>query len=167
VSGATGDDRRQGRRNREHEEMLARLARVAGSAPIVETVLYSSAMAAATGYAWFAASRNMFGFVGVLAVHGGVCALGLLWIWTVSRRSRDLRLPFLAVGSATAVGPFGAAGSVLCALLYLWFKRSTTSFEEWYAALFPEQQNESARTLFQEIVSEGRDDEVAAQSIAS
>jgi tetratricopeptide (TPR) repeat protein len=167
VSNTSGDDRRQGRRNREHEEMLARLARVAGSAPVIETVIYSSAMAIATGYAWYAASQNMFGFAGVLAIHGAVCAMGLVWIWTVVRRSRDLRFPLLAVGSAAAVGPFGAAGSVLCALLYAWFRRSTTSFEEWYAALFPEQQNESARTLFQEIVSEGRDDEAAAQSIAS
>ncbi len=167
MSSQGGDDRRQARRNREHEEMLARLAQVAGSAPVVETVFYAFAMAVVTGYAWYAASRNMFEFLGVLGVHAAVCAVGMLWIWTVIRRSRDLRLPLLAVGSATAVGPFGAAGSVLCALLYAWFRRSTTSFEEWYAALFPEQQVEGARTLFQEIVSEGRDDEVAARSIAS
>ncbi|MBI3503502.1 MAG: hypothetical protein HY059_01575 [Proteobacteria bacterium] len=167
MSGNTGDDRRTGRRDREREEILARLTRVAGSVPIVETVLYSGTMTAATGYSWFQASQNDLGFLAVLGAQGAVGAVGLLWIWTVVRRARDLRFPLLAVGSATMVGPFGAAGSVLCALLYAWFRRSTTSFEEWYAALFPEQQNEGARTLFQEIVSEGRDDEVAARSIAS
>lgn len=147
--------------------MLAKLADVAGSVPIVETFLFGSITTLATGYTWFAAAGNTLGFGHVAAIQIGVLAVGLMWIWTVARRARDLRLPLLVVGATTMVGPFGAAGSVLCALLYAWFRRSTTSFEEWYAALFPEQQVEGARTLFQEIVSDARDDEAASSSIAS
>ncbi|MBL8831822.1 MAG: hypothetical protein JNL71_05475 [Rhodospirillales bacterium] len=167
MTGARPDDRRTGRRDREHAEMLAKLARVAGSAPVVETVAVGCAMAGTTGHAWVGAAQGAFGFAEVLAAHAGVAAAGAAWLWTVARRARDMRLPWLLVGAATFVGPFGASGSVLCALLYAWFRRSTTSFEEWYAALFPEQQAEGARTLFQEIVSDARDDEVAARSIAS
>ena len=147
--------------------MLAKLAHVAGSVPVVETILFGIIAAAATGAVWLAAAEGMIGFGHVVAIHAAVGAVGLPWLRTVALRARDLRLPWLAVGASTMVGPFGAAGSVLCTVLYAWFRRSTTSFEEWYAALFPEQQIEGARTLFQEIVSDARDDEVAARSIAS
>lgn len=167
MSESRPDDRRRGRRDREHAAMLAKLAHVAGSAPIVETLAVGCAMTAATGYVWFGASQGAFGFVEVAGVHAVVAAAGAAWLWTVARRARDMRLPWLAVGAATCVGPFGGAGSVLCVLLYAWFRRSTTSFEEWYAALFPEQQAEGARALFQEIVSDARDDESAERSIAS
>lgn len=167
MSDARPDNRRKGGRDREHAAMLAKLAHVAGSAPIVETVLAGCAMTAATGHAWLGASQDTFGIAEVLAIHAGVAAFGAAWLWTVVWRGRDMRLAWLAVGAATFVGPFGGGGSVLCALLYAWFRRSTTSFEEWYAALFPEQQAEGARNLFQEIVSDARDDETAARSIAS
>jgi tetratricopeptide (TPR) repeat protein len=167
MSGSRPDDRRGGRRDREHAAMLAKLAHVAGSVPIAETFVFGSIMAAATGFAWYAAAGGTIGFGHVAAIHAGVGVLGLMWIRTVVQRARDLRLPWLVVGASTFVGPFGAAGSVLCALLYAWFRRSTTSFEEWYAALFPEQQVEGARTLFQEIVSDTRDDEAASRSVAS
>ncbi len=167
MSEARADDRRGRRRDREHAEMLAALARVAGLAPVAETFALSLAAAAVTGWVWWLAAAGDPDFVRVAAVHAGMALAGALWIWSVARRSLDLRLPWLAVGGAVAAGPFGAAGAALCAALFALFRRRTTSFEEWYAALFPEQQIEGARALFQEIVTDAGDDEAAARSVAS
>lgn len=167
MSEVRAEDRRRGRRDREHAEMLAALARVAGHAPVVETFLAAAAMTAATGWTWWRAATAGEGLEPVLAAHGGSALLGALWIWSVARRGLDLRLPWLAVGAAVSAGPFGAAGAVLCACLFALFRRHTTSFEEWYAALFPEQQIEGARALFQQIVADARDDATAARSVAS
>lgn len=167
MSEAGSADRRRGRRDREHAEMLAALARVAGLAPVAETFLVSIVMAAVVGWTWWLAVAGDADAVQVVAAHAASGAVGAVWIWTVARRSLDLRLPLLAVGAATVAGPFGAAGSALCALLFAVFRRKTTNFEEWYAALFPDQQIEGARALFQQIVADSRDDNVAAQSVAS
>jgi tetratricopeptide (TPR) repeat protein len=167
VSAGRADDRRRGRRDREHAEMLAALARVAGLAPVAETLAFSLAATAAIGWVWWQAALGAEDPLPVLAAHGGCALAGALWIWSVARRARDLRLPWLSVGGCVLAGPFGAAGAALCAALFALFRRRTTSFEEWYAALFPDQQIEGARALFQEIVAEGGDDELAARSVAS
>lgn len=167
MSEVRADDRRRGRRDREHAEMLASLARVAGHAPVAETFAVAACLAAATGWAWWDTATGGEDPAAVVGVHGAAVVLGGFWIWTVSRRALDLRLPWLAVGAAVTAGPFGAAGAMLCAALFALFRRHTTSFEEWYAALFPDQQIEGARALFQQIVTDGSDDETAARSVAS
>ena len=164
---SAGSERRQGRRDREHAEMLAGLSQLASSAPVAETMLMGLLAAAATAAGWLAAIAGTIGALEALAVHAGAVAVLGLWVWSVNRRKRDLRLPYLLVGCAALSGPFGACGTVLCAALFAIFRRKTTSFEAWYAALFPEQKTESARALFQEIVAGGNDDEASARSIAS
>ena len=167
MSQSQGNERRQARRDREHAAMLAQLSSLAAEVPIVETCLLGLAAGAAIALGWFAAIAGQIGALEALAIHAGAVGVLAVWSWSVAKRKRDLRLPYLLVGSAALVGPFGAAGTVFCALLYALFRRHTSSFEEWYAALFPAQKTASARALFQEIVGDGADDSAAARSVAS
>jgi tetratricopeptide (TPR) repeat protein len=164
---SAANDRRQGRRDREREAMLARLATVASSAPVAETVLFGLAVSAAMLGGWLAAIDGRIDASVAAAIHAASVAVLLGWVWTVRRRKRDLRLPYLLAGTAALTGPFGGLGSALCAALYAIFRRRTTGFEEWYAALFPEQKIASARALFQEIVGDDADEGAAARSVAS
>ncbi len=167
MSQSATNERRQGRRDREHAAALARLSSLADSAPVAETVLLGLAAAASIAVGWYAAIAGHAGALEALGVHAGAVAVLGLWCWTVARRKRDLRLPYLLLGSAALAGPFGACGTALCAALFAIFRRNATDFEEWYAALFPEQKVESARALFQEIVASGTDDDASARSISS
>lgn len=167
MSQAQGNERRQARRDREHAAMLAQLSSLAAEVPIVETCVLGSAAGVAIAFGWFSAIAGQLGVLEALAIHAGAVGVLGVWSWSVARRKRDLRLPYLLVGSTALTGPFGAAGTVLCALLYALFRRHTSSFEEWYAALFPAQKTASARALFQEIVGAGDDDRTAARSVAS
>jgi hypothetical protein len=168
VSPALGDERRQARRDREHAAMLAKLSSLANEAPIAETCILGLAAGLAISAGWLAAVAARIDALEALAIHAAAVGVLGFWSWSVARRKRDLRLPYLLVGSAALAGPFGAGGTVLCALLYALFRRHTSSFEEWYAALFPAQKTASARALFQEIVGAGDDDDrTAARSVAS
>jgi len=167
VSQSQGNERRQARRDREHAAMLAQLSSLASEVPIVETCLLGLVAGAAIALGWLAAVTARIGTFEALAVHVVVVGVLGLWSWSVAWRKRDLRFPHLLVGSSLLMGPFGAGGTVLCALLYALFRRHTSSFEEWYAALFPAQKTASARALFQEIVWAGDDDSMAARSVAS
>jgi hypothetical protein len=167
MSQAQGNERRQARRDREHAAMLAKLSSLAAEVPIAETCLLGLAAGATISMGWLAAIAGQVGALEALAIHAAAVGVLGLWSWSVARRERDLRLPYLLVGSAALAGPFGALGTAICALLYALFRRHTSSFEEWYAALFPAQKTASARALFQEIVGDGADDRTAARSVAS
>lgn len=164
---AQAAERRFKHRDREREEALARLTTLAGTAPIVETLAAGLAAAAVLAWQWFELTKGRIGPFEIAIGHGAIClALGL-WLWTVAKRGRDLRLPWLLLGATASLGPLGASGTALCAALYAFFKRRTLGFEAWYAALFPEAKTEEARALFQEIVAGGDDDETAQRSVAS
>ena len=167
MSQSQGNERRQARRDREHAAMLAQLSSLASEVPIVETCLLGLVAGAAIALGWLAAVTARIGTFEALAVHVAVVGVLGLWSWSVAWRKRDLRLPYLLVGSSLLMGPFGAGGTVLCTLLYALFRHYTSSFEEWYAALFSAQKTASARALFQEIVWAGDDDSMAARSVAS
>lgn len=160
-------ERRFKRRDREREAALARLTTLAGTAPVAETVVLGAAAGAALAWQWFELAKDRIGPLEIALGHVAVCLALAIWLWSVARRKRDLRLPWSLLGATATLGPLGAMGTALSASLYAVFKRRTLGFEAWYAALFPEAKTEEARALFQEIVAGGDDDETAQRSVAS
>ncbi len=76
-----------------------------------------------------------------IAVLLHVLLVALLYFWQqkifrcpggVKRRTANLFL----VGTA-AFGPIGVVGTLLTIALHAWYRKTTTSFEEWYLGLFP------------------------------
>ncbi|MFM7345796.1 MAG: tetratricopeptide repeat protein [Tagaea sp.] len=160
-------ERRFKRRDREREEALARLTTLAGTAPVAETAVLGAGAAAALAWQWFDLAMDRIGPLEIALGHMAVCLALALWLWTVAKRKRDLRLPWSLLGATATLGPLGALGTALSAALFAIFRRRTLGFEAWYAALFPEAKTEEARALFQEIVAGGDDDETAQRSVAS
>jgi tetratricopeptide (TPR) repeat protein len=160
-------ERRFKRRDREREEALARLTTLAGTAPVAETAVFGAGAAVALAWQWFELARGHSGPWELALGHFATCLVLALWLWSVAKRGRDLRLPWSLLGATATLGPLGAAGAALSASLFAVFRRRTLGFEAWYAALFPEAKTEEARALFQEIVAGGDDDEVAQRSVAS
>jgi tetratricopeptide (TPR) repeat protein len=164
---APASERRAGRRDHAREDALARLTVQAGTAPVGETLAFGLFAGAALAWQWFALAQGPIGPAQVAIGHASVCFALAVWVWTVAKRGRDLRLPWTLLGATATLGPLGAAGTALCAGLFAVFRRRTLGFEAWYAALFPEAKTEEARALFQEIVAGGDDDDVAQRSVAS
>lgn len=166
MSGSAAE-RRFKRRDREREEALARLTTLAGTAPVAETAILGTGAAAALAWQWFELAMDRMDTWEIAAGHIAACLALALWLWSVAKRGRDLRLPWSLLGATATLGPLGAAGTALSASLFAMFRRRTLGFEAWYAALFPEAKTEEARALFQEIVAGGDDDETAQRSVAS
>ncbi len=72
-----------------------------------------------------------------------------------SSRSRGNPELLLFVLCIIVMGPLGPLGSVLTLALSRWFKRSATSFEAWYATLFPEVVVTRPQALYRLIVLRG------------
>jgi hypothetical protein len=71
------------------------------------------------------------------------------------RRGARHPIFLLLAVSTTALGPLGAAGTALAAVLHRVFLRRATPFEQWYAALFPVMDPSPARELYGRLALRG------------
>ncbi len=73
-----------------------------------------------------------------LIAHLTVTAGLAVWCrWSTGLRA-DVRLPLLLAVGTGALGPIGAAGTLVTMSLACWYMRNAVPFEEWYESLFPE-----------------------------
>jgi tetratricopeptide (TPR) repeat protein len=113
--------------------------------------LLESAVAAAmvAGYSSEAAAA---------AAHLTIAATLTAWVIRDHRDSaiapqrKDLRLALLLTVTTAFMGPIGAGGT-LAAMAFMSCARSTTPFEEWYRALFPETATTGEMDSWQRIIS--------------
>lgn len=105
--------------------------------------------------------------IGFLAAHLVISGLlVVLAAWKIWFR-RDARLDVWLAWSTLVSGPLGPAMVIGLCVLLPWFNRSARPFEEWYAGLFPDEDQDAADRLYERIVS-GREEAVAdTSSLAS
>jgi tetratricopeptide (TPR) repeat protein len=101
----------------------------------------------ADGLAWIA-----------LTAHVAVSLALLAW-WHLSSAARaDIRLPMLLTVSTAALGPVGAAGTLVTIILARWYGRNALPFEEWYQSLFPDTERDDNVEMLNRIAdAESRD----------
>ncbi len=89
-----------------------------------------------------------------------VLLVALLYFWQqklfrcpggVKRRTANLFLVATA-----AFGPVGVVGTLLTIVLHAWYRRTTTSFEEWYRGLFPKDEPDEISELADFLEAHGR-----------
>ncbi|QIG94448.1 MULTISPECIES: tetratricopeptide repeat protein [unclassified Bradyrhizobium] len=85
-------------------------------------------------------------------VLAGVSGASASWLY---RRGEHSPIFLLFVVSVIALGPIGAAGSTIAALLHLVFVRRAIPFERWYASLFPGAEHDQVRALYATIALRG------------
>lgn len=109
-----------------------------------------AATAAECGIAfwWLAGDLPMWA---ALAAHAGI-SIGLgVWSWRSQTARADIRLPLLLAVSTTALGPIGAAGTLLTIGLARWYLRHALPFEEWYRSIFPDTEKSANAALVEQI----------------
>jgi polysaccharide biosynthesis protein PelE len=74
-----------------------------------------------------------------LAIHVAAAIATAIWVGRLRAAGGDLRFPLLLLSTTVVLGPAGPAGMLVTVVLQRWFARSATSFESWYASLFPEE----------------------------
>jgi hypothetical protein len=90
--------------------------------------------------------------VAIHVVLAGILGAIASWLY---RRGEHNPIFLLFAVSVTALGPIGAAGSTIAALLHAVFVRRAIPFERWYASLFPRAEQDQVRTLYEMIALRG------------
>jgi polysaccharide biosynthesis protein PelE len=91
----------------------------------------------------------------VFAAHGLLSAILILIYVNLWRAGEHDPLLAIFVTTTTFMGPFGASGSVLAALVRVLFQSQSTTFQEWHASLFPQLEIDPVRQLYQELAIRG------------
>ncbi|MCA1972846.1 MAG: hypothetical protein LDL44_08390, partial [Caenispirillum sp.] len=98
---------------------------------------------------------NLRGQAGTaLAIHAAV-ATALIGLTLALRRRRGLLAAAFLTVVTVLTGPFGPAMHLLAAIGHAWFRRDATPFEQWYAALFPDEEDDAMKLLFERIAAGG------------
>lgn len=85
---------------------------------------------------------------------GGAVHLALIagaFVLTSRLLPDDRTWPLVLCLSAGAMGPIGAIGGLSCMVLTAYYRRTSTSFEDWYASLFPESEDDESVMLLRRI----------------
>jgi polysaccharide biosynthesis protein PelE len=89
-----------------------------------------------------------------LSAHAAVIAGLAVWSCCSAEARADIRLPLLLAVSTAALGPFGAAGTLLTAILARRHMRRALPFEQWYQSIFPDTEDAANTKLLAEIEDE-------------
>ena len=108
-------------------------------------------MVAITGFLEIVLARQFFNgeMRPAYAISGHFVILAAIALHTLSimKKGKDLRLSFLLFSFTLALGPAGAAATLLTAAMVSIFSRKTKPFEEWYCALFPDETSSQSDIL--------------------
>ncbi|ABK45471.1 hypothetical protein Mmc1_2980 [Magnetococcus marinus MC-1] len=91
----------------------------------------------------------------VIGIHVGWVAFMSLLAYRPIKQGCGKGIYILLIGSTLFLGFIGAMGSAITMVLYWEYARHTTSFDEWYEALFPEEEVSEARTLANKLEASG------------
>ena len=84
-------------------------------------------------------------------LHLTVVTMLCAYVWFCRRTDRDLRYPTVLTATTLTTGPVGPMGTLFAFTLTRLLLSSTTSFEEWYAKLFPDTDADDAVVLAERI----------------
>jgi len=122
-------------------------------------------LAVETAIAW-ALVTDQAGASVLLAAHLGLSAVLAAVAYGLVRRSHDARLAAWLAWMTLTLGPLGPIATIILAIMTGGFVRVARPFEEWYAGLFPEDEETASERLYQRIVS-GREDSISEGSVSS
>jgi hypothetical protein len=91
----------------------------------------------------------------VFAAHGLLSAILILIYAGLWRAGEYDPLLAIFVTTTTFMGPFGASGSVLMALLRVLFQSQSVTFQEWHSSLFPQLEIDPVRQIYQQLAIRG------------
>lgn len=126
--------------------------------------LLALVVAAIETFLLFLMANRMAGLGLFAAGHGIVVLVAGLWCWLNRGRSTIANLLCLAA-TATMTAP-GAWGALVAGLALMVFRRRATSFEDWYASLFPTEAESRAIELYRRLEA-GQEGVATSSSLTS
>ncbi|WP_341704492.1 HEAT repeat domain-containing protein [Ferrovibrio sp.] len=111
-------------------------------------------LAAQTGLLWLAFTGRI-GLLPFACFHIGIVLLVLGWAYSFRRGGRINRFAMLLAVTGGFFGPLGTLGLAVITPLQVLLRRQATPFEQWYAALFPEDSDDEDEKLYR-LVASGR-----------
>lgn len=87
-----------------------------------------------------------------LLMHLTVVACLLVWHAWCRKQGWSHLFPSFTVMFVTCLGPLGALGCAYGVLAHTYFRRNAVPFEEWYAQLFPDEEQDRTKDLYDELI---------------
>ncbi len=115
--------------------------------------------------AWLLHERQI-GLLAACIAHLVLCLLVAAGAWFYRPGGRRRRASVLLAVTMPVLGPFAPVGVLMTGPLYVWFRRNSSPFEEWYLSLFPDKPHDPGRQLYEQIIS-GRTTGGRTESLAS
>lgn len=91
------------------------------------------------------------GAVPILAVHSVISVLLLIVSFALYRSGKDAPFMVLLAISTTFTGIFGAVGTLLCMVMYGFFRQQAISFQEWFSLIFPQDRMSASEETYNQI----------------
>lgn len=110
--------------------------------------------------------QGRIGLPAYAAIHCAGALAAAAWAYFFRRGGSVNRFAVLLAIAAMALGPIGTLGLILIVPLQALLRRRATPFEEWYRALFPDEEPDDNRRLF-ELISSGRAETAGNVSVES
>jgi len=101
----------------------------------------------------FLSATGVLAIWAALAIHAVIVAGLVVWVRTFRRRRFVHRTALLLVTATAVLGPLGAAGGLLTALLHRRFRRTAKPFQAWYLSIFGKDERAPAQELYDLILS--------------
>lgn len=111
-------------------------------------------------------AKGEFSLVGVGALHFGLLGILVAFSWWLHKIGYDIRFVFLLTLLTLGFGPIGPIASLVSFLAFAQYSRTNISFAEWFATLFPEEEDDETEDLLKRILS-GQDDLSSKQGMMS
>lgn len=87
----------------------------------------------------------------IFILHAGISLIVAAFAFLMHKAGGDARLPWLLAMVLAMMGVFGVFGAALVAVLNIVYKRSATTFREWFTTMFPEEDMTLSSVVKEEI----------------
>lgn len=132
----------------------------------LEILLPCLLLGAAQGTLLWAAATGRISLPVFAAGHAGSVSVVAIWAYLFRRGGRINRFAMLLAVSGAFFGPLGPLGLAIITPLQVILRRRATPFEQWYSALFPDDQDDEDERLYR-LIASGRASNQALSGVDS
>lgn len=119
----------------------------------LEIIFPACLVFALQGGSLLALMRGDINMLAYICFHAAAVLLAMAWAYAFRRGGHFNRFAVLLAVVSGALGAVGTIGLIIIVPLQIVLRRRATPFHEWYAALFPDEQEDSGEALYRQIAS--------------
>ncbi len=134
------------------EDVHAKATAFERGAGIAQAFIFALVLTVLHAILLYAATSDIAPIFLLVVVHVIISAVFGMWTYGQYRAGADI--PFMALLAATTpfMGIFGPVSTLMGIVLYVLFRRGTTSFQEWFDLIFPQDVISSPEEVYNKII---------------